>query len=98
MPLCAGIITGLWIHPGYVFFAVFSSFIILFFFASLFFNRYLTNNIYGIALTLALWQAGLMLYTAEKACISDLAAEETVYKGILDDMPEEKRIPNDNQA
>ena len=31
-----------------------------------------------------------MLYTAEKARISDLAHEETIYKGILDDIPEEK--------
>ena len=90
VPLCAGIITGLWIHPGAVFFAVFSSCIILLFCTSLFFNRYLTNKIYGIALTLALWMAGLMLYTAEKARISDLAHEETIYKGILDDIPEEK--------
>jgi predicted transcriptional regulator len=31
-----------------------------------------------------------MLYTAEKARISDLLMRRLIYKGILDDIPEEK--------
>jgi len=90
VPLCAGIITGLWISPGTLFFIVSASITIILFCASIRFNRYLTNIVYGISLTLALWLAGLFLYTQEKMRISDLPPEETIYKGILEDIPEEK--------
>ncbi|NMB71980.1 MAG: ComEC family competence protein, partial [Bacteroidales bacterium] len=90
LPLCAGIITGLWFSPGPVFYVSSILIIAISFATGIFFNRYLTNSIYGISLSLALWLAGLILYSLEKAAISDLSPGEAVYQGILDDFPEEK--------
>ena len=90
LPLCAGIITGLWIHPGTIFFISAASLIIICFSASLYFNKYLTNIIYGIALTSGLWLLGLYLYTLEKNMISELGPGPAVSAGVLDEVPEEK--------
>lgn len=90
LPLCAGIITGLWVHPGTIFFISAASVIILCFSASLSFNKYLTNIIYGLSLTSGLWLSGLFLYTLEKSMISELDPEPAVYAGVLDEVPEEK--------
>ncbi|HBE43164.1 MAG TPA: hypothetical protein DDW27_18580, partial [Bacteroidales bacterium] len=90
LSLCAGIITGLWISPGTLFYIISALLIITGFCSSLFFNKQLTNIVFGISLSLALWLAGMMLYKLEKGRISGLAPEEAIYKGILDDIPEEK--------
>jgi len=90
VPLCTGIITGLFLCPGTIFFIVSASVIALLFVASRFFNKFLTNTVYGVSITLGLWLAGLLLYTFEKETISDLDPRETIFKVILDDTPEEK--------
>ncbi|NLA48966.1 MAG: DUF4131 domain-containing protein, partial [Bacteroidales bacterium] len=90
VPLCAGIITGLRVCPGTAFLAVAASITLLLFCTSLFFNRYLTNVLYGTALGVSLWLAGLILYTLEKGRISALAPDTAIIAGTLDEIPEEK--------
>ena len=90
MPLCLGIITGLYIHPQiYVCIVLIiicsSGFII-----SLFFNRQLNNYFYGPVISLALFFCGLILYTNEKNNISELKPVKTVFISTLTDYPEEK--------
>jgi len=90
LPFCLGILTGPYLKPGATFgvavlFLAISGFII-----SLFFNKYITNIIYGIALTVALWLAGLILYTNEKSQLSDLDPTEAEYLCTLSEFPEEK--------
>ena len=90
IPLCLGIITGLYIAPGDQFFIFTAVIILIFFSASLFVNRRLTNHIYGFALFLALLICGLLFYTKEKSWISTIEREEAVFTGVLSDFPEEK--------
>ncbi|HQH25387.1 MAG TPA: ComEC/Rec2 family competence protein [Bacteroidales bacterium] len=90
IPLCAGIITGLRICPGTAFSVIAVSLTVLLFCASLFFSRYLTNVLYGIALCIALWFAGLLLYTLEKDRITPLSPDEAIFAGTLEEIPEEK--------
>lgn len=90
LPFCAGIITGLYFSPGSIFFVVSGIIILAVFCISLCFNKYLTNLVYGFALTSALFILGLFLYTEEKADISILGSEEAIFSGFLSDYPEEK--------
>jgi competence protein ComEC len=90
IPLCLGIITGLYLVPGNLFFLLSGLFILTLFSLSLFFNRQLTNPVYGISLALALFVSGLFLYTKEKARLSILDNQETFFSGYLSDYPEEK--------
>lgn len=90
LPLCAGIVSGLYFSPGNFFFVLSGAAILLSFCASLLFNRYLTNPVYGISLNLALFTCGLFLYTKEKDTITVLKPEEAIFTGCLTDYPEEK--------
>lgn len=90
LPLCAGIVSGLYISPGKGFYIISLSLLLICFCISLLFNRYLINIVYGISLNLALYLAGLLLYTEEKNRVSILEQTETVFTGSLDDFPEEK--------
>jgi len=85
-----GIVTGLYITPGDLFLMLSGIVILVLFSISLFYNRQLTNHIYGFALTLALFICGLLLYTKEKNRISIIEREEALFTGILSDYPEEK--------
>ncbi len=91
IPLCLGIVAGLYVTPGNVFFLLSGVFILLFLGISLLFNRQLTNPVYGISLMFALFICGLLLYTLEKNKISVLEHEETIFTGYLSDYPEEKK-------
>jgi len=90
LPLCAGIITGLYFKPdiAFLFFSVII--IIASFIFSLYFNRYLTNQVFGLTLTAALFTSGLLLYTNEKNSITALKPEMTLFSGTISDYPEEK--------
>ena len=90
LPLCAGIVTGLYLSPGNMFFLLTGTAILLCFIASLCFNRQITNIFYGFILSTALFLSGLLLYTEEKQNISILEPAETVFTGSLSDYPEEK--------
>ena len=90
LPLCAGIVSGLYFSPGNLFFITSSVIIILFFCSSLWFNKSLINIVYGLSLTIALFILGLLLYTKEKENISSLEPVKTLFAGELSDFPEEK--------
>ncbi|HEX7493116.1 MAG TPA: ComEC/Rec2 family competence protein [Bacteroidales bacterium] len=90
LPLCAGIISGLYIKPDTAFLVIASIIIISGFSYSLLFNKYLTNQIYGYTLTISLFISGLLLYTNEKNRLSILVPEKTFFSCTLSDYPEEK--------
>jgi competence protein ComEC len=90
MPLCAGIISGLYIQPGPAFLIVSGILILCGFSAGLIFNRSETNIIYGISLSITLYTCGLLLYTHEKNRISILYPEQSVFTCTLSDYPVEK--------
>jgi competence protein ComEC len=90
IPLCLGIVSGLYVVPGDMFFILSGACILILFCTSLFFNRQLTNPVYGISLMLALFISGLLLYTKEKERITVLSREEALFSGALSDYPEEK--------
>jgi competence protein ComEC len=88
LPLCLGIISGLYFKPDINF--LLSSFIILIplFSYSIFFNRYQTNRIYGPAIFISFFIAGTLLYHNEKSSLSNLNHEKAVYECTLSDYPE----------
>lgn len=90
LPLCAGIISGLYIKPDTYFLCAFAFFIVTGFTVSLFYNKYQINSLFGITLTLSLFLLGLLLYNNEKTSLSDLKTEPSVFICTLSDFPEEK--------
>jgi len=90
LPLCVGIVSGLYFKPGTFFLAGAGFIIISGFLLSLFFNKYLTNRFFGYALTFSLFISGLLLYTNEKTSLTTLKTDETVFSCTLSDYPEEK--------
>ena len=90
LPYCFGIITGLYFEPGKFFPAIVIIVLISGFCASLLFTKYRDNFIFGFNLTAALFACGLLLYTLEKKNISVLKPEQSTFKCILSDYPEEK--------
>jgi competence protein ComEC len=90
IPLCSGIVAGLWIDPGPWFYYTSGAIILLLFILVRRFNNQLTNNYFGIVLSLSLFILGLALYSTEKKSIPDLPGGEAWYYGCLDDYPEEK--------
>ena len=90
LPLCAGIVCGLFYTPSDNLFISAAIFVFLLFCTSLFFNKSLTNKLYGISLTITFFFTGAFLYRIEKENISVLEAGEAIYSGILYDFPEEK--------
>jgi len=90
LPLCAGIISGLYIKPGLIFLVLVAVIIISGFSISLLFNKYRLNLLFGYTLTISLFMCGLLLYTNEKNSISTLKNEQSIYSCTLTDFPEEK--------
>jgi competence protein ComEC len=90
LPLYAGIVAGLIFTPGKDFFIISFPVIFIFFCISLFFNKYLSNLVFGLALNLSLFLVGLLLFTAEMKNIAKLNHEEAVFEGYLTDYPREK--------
>ena len=90
LPLIIGIISGLYIKPDIAFLLIAGILIISGFLFSLFFNKYLSNQVFGYTLTFSLFISGLLLYTKEKNSISTLKPEKTLFACTLSDYPEEK--------
>lgn len=90
LPICIGIISGLYFKPGLLFLVASSIVIISGFGISLFYNKSLINFIYGYTLTYALVLCGLLLYINEKKSLSDLVPETGTYTCTLSEYPEEK--------
>jgi competence protein ComEC len=90
LPLCAGIVSGLYFKPGTLFLGSAGIIIIPGFLFSLFFNKYLPNRLFGFALTFSLFISGLLLYTNEKSSLTTLKTDQSVFTCTLSDYPEEK--------
>lgn len=90
LPLCAGIISGLYFKPDILFLVVIAVIICTGFIISLYFNKYQANHLFGISLTSALFIYGLLIYRNEKESLSELSGERTTYLCTLSDYPEEK--------
>jgi competence protein ComEC len=90
LPLCAGVISGLYTKPDTFFLVSVAIVITSGFFVSLFYNKTQTNLIFGCTLTISLFICGLLLYTIEKNRISTLKPEETMFACTLSDYPAEK--------
>ena len=91
VPLCLGIISGLYIHPGIYSSILFIIICLAGFIFSAFFNRQLTNYFYGPVICISLYFCGLILYTNEKNSISELKPHKSVFLSTLTDYPEEKQ-------
>jgi len=90
LPLCAGIISGLYIRPDTVLLISAGAVLLSGFSASLIFKRSEVNIISGISLTISLFICGLLLYTNEKGRISRLESKESLFACTLSDYPDEK--------
>jgi competence protein ComEC len=90
MPLCFGIITGLYYQPGNEVIIVMLAFSMFCFFISAFYNRRIYNYFFGFSLSVALIISGNILYNIEKSKLSVLDQNESVFLCSLTDYPEEK--------
>jgi competence protein ComEC len=90
LPLCAGIISGLYILPDTVFLIIAGIVIISAFSISLLYNRSEVNIVFGFSLTISLFTCGLLLYTIEKKSISNLESKQSLFACTLSDYPAEK--------
>jgi hypothetical protein len=90
LPLCAGVVSGLYFKPDNTILVCAGIIIVSGFFISIFFNKYRSNKIFGITLTIALFTSGLLLYTKEKSSLTEMGSEKSLFIGTLYDYPEEK--------
>lgn len=89
IPLCLGIISGLYIKPGIIFLSFSLAFLITGFLLSLFYNKKPVNKIYGYSLSLSLFLCGNLLYRVEKKSLSDLDHVSSIFHCSVADYPEE---------
>lgn len=90
LPLCAGIVSGLYFKPDSTFLVTALIIVVSGFLFSLYFNRNQHNYLYGFILSLSFFVTGLLLYTNEKASLSNLKPEMTFLSCTLSDYPVEK--------
>jgi len=90
LPLCLGIISGLYFKPDITFLSIAFFVIISGFLSSLLFNKYQVNLMFGLALTISFFVLGLILYNNEKGTLSTLKSEKTLIICTLSDYPEDK--------
>jgi competence protein ComEC len=90
LPLCAGIISGLYFKPDSAFLFISGVVIISIFIISLSYNKHQSNQIFGYAVTISLFVSGLLLYSSEKNSLSTLKPENSLFSCTLYDYPEAK--------
>ncbi len=90
LPLYCGIITGLYYKPDISFLIMSGILICVLFSASLLFNKYQRNLIFGFTMTISLFISGLVLYTNEKSSLTKLKPEPSLFSCTLTDYPAEK--------
>jgi competence protein ComEC len=90
VPLCAGIITGLWIEPGKIFFIAGAIVISAGLLASTILFRNNDNTTWGFFLSIAFFMAGLIHFTNEKNSLTTLAPVPSEFICTLSDYPAEK--------
>jgi len=90
IPLCAGIVTGLFTRPPEILFIITVLAVLLLFAGAVFIDKGAMHIFYGIALTSAFFILGLFLYTREKQRISVFESRPVILSGVISDFPEEK--------
>ncbi|MBK7712490.1 MAG: ComEC/Rec2 family competence protein [Bacteroidales bacterium] len=90
LPLCAGIISGLYIRPDPVLLITTCIVVISGFSISLFYNRSEVNRIFGLTVSIVYFISGLLLYSNEKKSISFLEPKPAILACTLSDFPAEK--------
>ena len=90
LPLCIGIVSGLYLKAGNLFLISVSVFILICFLLSLYYNKFQTNQVFGYTLTTSLILCGFLLYKHEKNSISILKPEQSTFFCIVSDYPEDK--------
>lgn len=90
LPLCAGIISGLYIQPVTLFLVLTVIAIIAGFIISLLFNKSQTNLVFGFTITISFFICGSLLYAREKSSLSTLKPEQSLFSCILTDYPDQK--------
>jgi hypothetical protein len=90
VPLCLGIITGLFITPDHKTIVLLAGTSVTGLVISMFFKTRIRNVPFGILFCITLTICGLILYSFEKESISDLDKESTLFTAVINDFPEEK--------
>jgi competence protein ComEC len=90
IPLCAGIISGVFIEPDNAILISALLIIIAGFTSSLLFNRYIVNLVFGCTVSFSFFICGLLLYSSEKKRISILDPERACFGCTVEDFPEER--------
>lgn len=76
--------------PGILIFIILTICTLTLFLISLFFNKQITNYVFGSAVFFAFFTCGLLLFKKEKTDITPLPSEPTIFLSTLADYPEEK--------
>jgi competence protein ComEC len=90
LPLCAGITTGLYYRPTNPVLYSAPLFVAIVLISDYFVRKKGGNTYYGMAISVALFMFGLILYTNEKQSLTSLKPETTVFNGKISDFPAEK--------
>ncbi|HLN54441.1 MAG TPA: ComEC/Rec2 family competence protein [Bacteroidales bacterium] len=90
LPLCCGIVAGLYYSASVLLVYSFVAVIILLFLVSLRFNKKVENYLFGMPVFLSFFLLGLLLYSHEKNSLTVLPAEKSVFVCTLSDYPQEK--------
>lgn len=90
IPLCAGVISGLYLKPDDQVIIIVSIFCFALLVFSIFFNKSLNNSLFGISIFLVLVVTGFLLYKSEKKRLSVLAPEKTDFICTVSDYPESR--------
>jgi len=90
IPLCAGVISGLYLDPDKQVIILVSIFCFTLLIFSILFNKSLTNSLFGISFSLALVVTGCILYKSEKKSLSVLTSEKTDFICTVSDFPENR--------
>jgi competence protein ComEC len=90
VPLCLGIICGLYIHPGLsgMFTIIMPGALLII--ISFYYNKRLVNITFGASFFCLMFALGLIIYTIEKERLSELKREKTLFTGVITDYPEKK--------
>jgi competence protein ComEC len=90
VPLCLGIITGLYLNPGIPVMIAMIFISVSGLSTSLWFNNRPVNLVFGVSCFASIFTGGLLLYSTERESLSRLKQEKTIFIAEISDYPEEK--------
>ena len=90
VPLCCGIVTGLYFKPGSNFIIASAITVLILFVSDIIYKRYTGRSLFGLVVFLLIYLSGLFLYNQEKKSLSVLKQEPSVFYCTVSDYPVEK--------